>query len=161
MGVVQLALPTEDKVSYSYRILVVDDNEACAKTMMWMMEGLGHTAQIALDGYTAIDLAKTFLPNVVLLDIGLPGMNGYEICQAMKKQPALKDTIFIAQTGWGQKEHRERTKEVGFDYHLVKPVDIKALENILLLLGEKNRLESCMRNSAREFRGKSCTLFFS
>lgn len=100
--------------------------------------GLGHTAQIALDGYTAIDMAKTFLPNVVLLDIGLPGMNGYEICQAMKKQPSLKHTIFIAQTGWGQKEHRERTKEVGFDYHLVKPVDIKALENILIRLSEKN-----------------------
>ena len=140
MGVIQLALPTENKLSYSYRILVVDDSEACAKTMMWTMESLGHTAQIALDGYTAIETAKNFLPNVVLLDIGLPGMNGYEICQAMRKLPALKNSIFIAQTGWGQKEHRERTKEAGFDYHLVKPVDIKALTNILLMLEDKKLL---------------------
>lgn len=153
MGVFQLALPTEDKVSYSYRVLVIDDNEASAKTMMWTMEMLGHTAQIALDGYTAIELAKTFLPNVVLLDIGLPGMNGYEICQALRKQPALNDTIFIAQTGWGQKEHRERTKEAGFDYHLVKPVDIKALTHILLMLENKKipakepQAQHCVENA--------------
>ena len=73
-------------------------------------------------------------------DIGLPGMNGYEICQALRKEPALQDAVFIAQTGWGQKEHRERTKEAGFDYHLVKPVDMRALKNIFLILDDQSVL---------------------
>lgn len=120
--------------SPKYRILVVDDNENCAQTMMWIMEMLGHTAVIALDGESAITLAKTFRPDVVLLDIGLPGMNGYEICEAMKREPLLQEALFIAQTGWGQKEHRERSKKAGFHYHLVKPVDITRLKNILLSL---------------------------
>jgi len=122
--------PTSENLN-GYRILVIDDNENCAKIMMWTMEIFGHTVEMATDGPTAIELAKSFRPNVVLLDIGLPEMNGYEICQAMKKEPALQNTVFIAQTGWGQQEHRERTKEAGFDHHLVKPVDMKALTNIL------------------------------
>ena len=122
---------------HSYRILVVDDNEPCAKTMMWTMEMLGHTAQIALDGPAAIKLAKSFLPDVVILDIGLPGMNGYEICQAMRKQSALAATVFVAHTGWGQKEHRERSEKAGFDYHLVKPAGIEALKNILSVLDKR------------------------
>jgi CheY-like chemotaxis protein len=111
-------------------MLVVDDNESCAKVMAWLLESLGHTAQIALDGKTSIELAKSFHPDVVLLDIGLPVMNGYEICTAMRKDPGLQHTLFIAQTGWGRKEHVERSKEAGFDYHLVKPVDIEALKKI-------------------------------
>lgn len=115
-----------------YRILVVDDDKACANVLMWTLEILGHTVQMALDGPTAIALAKSFLPDIALLDIGLPEMNGYEICQTMRREPALQNIVFIAQTGWGQKEHRERSKEAGFDYHLVKPVDMEALKNILL-----------------------------
>lgn len=120
-----------------FRILVVDDNENCAKVMMWTLELLGHTVQIAFDGRTAITLAKSFQPHVILLDIGLPEMNGYEICQAMRQEPTICNTLIIAQTGWSQKEHRERSKEAGFDYHLVKPVNIAALEKILLLLDNK------------------------
>ena len=127
------AISTVDK-PHHYRILVVDDNENCAKIMMWALEELGHTAVMAIDGPSAIKLAIYFRPDAVLLDIGLPGMNGYEICQAMRKEPVLRNTIFIAQTGWGQKEHRERSKEAGFDYHLLKPVDIEVLKNILLIL---------------------------
>ena len=93
---------------------------------------------MATDGQTAIALAKSFIPDAVLLDIGLPGMNGYEICEAMRREPALKNTLFIAQTGWSQREHRERSKEAGFDYHLVKPVSIDALKNILLILDKKS-----------------------
>lgn len=126
---------------YVYRMLVVDDDEACAKTLMWTLEMLGYTAKTALDGQTAIKLAKDFRPDVILLDIGLPGMNGYEICQAMRKDPALQNTIFIAQTGWGQKAHRERAKVAGFDYHLVKPIDIEVLKNILSGL-DKGKINS-------------------
>lgn len=114
-----------------YRLLVVDDNENCAKVIMWGLEALGHTAQMATDGQTAIALAKSFIPDAVLLDIGLPGMNGYEICQAMRKEPSLSHTVFIAQTGWSLKEHKERSLKAGFDYHLVKPVDIEALKKLL------------------------------
>jgi signal transduction histidine kinase/CheY-like chemotaxis protein len=113
------------------RILVVDDNEASAKTMMWMLELLGHDIQIAHDGPTAIKIAHEYKPEVILLDIGLPQMNGYEVCKVMRRDPTLKDATFIAQTGWGQAEHRERSKEAGFTHHLVKPIDINILENLI------------------------------
>lgn len=119
-----------------YRVLVVDDDEGCAKTLTWIMEMLGHDAQFALDGQSAIGLARTFHPQVVLLDIGLPGMNGYEICQAMRILPALQHTVFIAQTGWGKKEHLERAKNAGFDHHLVKPINLDALKTILVDMGK-------------------------
>lgn len=124
---------TVEKPRY-YRILVVDDNENCAKVMMWTLEALGHTVQMALDGPSAIELAVSFHPDVAFLDIGLPGMNGYEICQAMRKEPLLQNTVFIAQTGCGKKEHMERSKEAGFNYHLVKPVDIGMLKKVLFEL---------------------------
>ena len=133
MEIAQIVIPLDIPIAKKpvHRILVVDDNEACAMTMMWTMEGLGHISQMAFDGKTAIKKAKLFKPDVVLLDIGLPDMNGYEICQAMRREPELCNTIFIAQTGWAQKEHRIRSKEAGFDHHLVKPVDITALKKIL------------------------------
>src|ERR1700722_12533883 len=100
--------PTAEKLQ-NYRILIVDDNKSCAVTMLWTMEMLGHTAKMAVDGPSAIELARSFQPDVVLLDIGMPKMNGYEICRAMRKEPLLQNTVFIAQTGWGQKEHKERS----------------------------------------------------
>jgi len=144
MGTTQLISSLDEESTaekpQNYRILIVDDNKSCAITMMWTMEMLGHTAEMVVDGPTAIELAKSFQPDVVLLDIGLPGMNGYEICEAMHKDPVLQNTIFIAQTGWGQKEHRERSREAGFDYHLVKPIDITALKNLLLVLDKSKVL---------------------
>lgn len=117
--------------SKTYRVLVVDDNKPSADTMMWTMETLGHTAEVCYDGPTAIAHATEFLPDIILLDLGLPGISGYEICQTLRGNPAFADTIIIAQTGWGQKEHRERSKLAGFDYHLVKPVQLEKLEEIL------------------------------
>ena len=142
MGITQAAISLDEESAGEklchYRILVVDDNEACALTAMWTLEMLGHTLQMALDGPTAIELAKSFHPEVVILDIGMPVMTGYEVCQIMHKEPVLQNTIFIALTGWGNKEHMERSKEAGFDYHLVKPLDIEVLKNILLVQDEKN-----------------------
>jgi len=141
MGITQPAILPEEalavEASPSYRILVVDDNKDCAKVLMWTLELLGHTAQVAYNGQSAIALAKSFHPDVVFLDIGLPGMNGYEVCKAMRNEPILQNTFFVAQTGWGQNEHRERSKEAGFDHHLVKPIDIEVLKNILLVLDKK------------------------
>ncbi|KFI22885.1 PAS domain S-box protein [Nitrosococcus oceani] len=113
------------------KVLVVDDNKDAAQTMGWLMEALGCEAQTAFDGKSAIKLALSYLPDLVLLDIGLPEMNGYEVCETMKKIPELKNTVFAAQTGWGQPEHKKRSKEAGFDHHLVKPVEMAALEAIL------------------------------
>ena len=135
MGITQTTISLDEELmgekQRHYRILVTDDNEACALTMMWMLEILGHTLQMTLDGPAAIELAKSFHPEIVILDIGMPGMTGYEVCQIMHKEPVLQNTIFIALTGWDGKEHRGRTKEAGFDYHLVKPLDMEALKKIL------------------------------
>jgi CheY-like chemotaxis protein len=123
-------------------ILVVDDDKACAQIMMWTLEILGYTAKMALDGPTAIELAKSFCPDVVLCDIGMPEMNGYEVCKAMRREPVLQNTIFIAHTGWGEKEHYVRSKEAGFDHHLVKPVGTEALKDFLLGLDKKTLIAS-------------------
>lgn len=115
--------------------MVVDDNVNAAKVMGWMFElMLGYKVQLAHDGASAIATAIKFLPHLIMLDIGMPGMTGYEVCRAMRQEPVLKDTIIVAQTGWGQKEHRQRTKEAGFDNHLVKPVTLEAIQEVLASL---------------------------
>ncbi len=121
----------DDSTSSPRRVLVVDDNKPSAKTMGWTMELMGYEVRLANDGPSAIEIAKSFRPHVVLLDIGLPGMNGYEICKRMREELVLKDTVFVAQTGWGQEEHIRRSKEAGFDHHLIKPVGMDALMKIL------------------------------
>jgi CheY-like chemotaxis protein len=113
------------------RVLIVDDNEAAANTMGWMLELENHQTFLAFNGPEAIRLAEQIHPHVILLDIGLPEMSGYEVCEILRKNPSLTRTVFIAQTGWGQEEHRKRSRTAGFDHHLVKPVSIKILQNIL------------------------------
>lgn len=112
-------------------VLVVDDNEVAAQTMGQMIELLGHEVHLAHDGISAIESAKQYQPEIVLLDIGLPEISGYEACKRMKEDPLLRHTLFVAQTGWGQPEHRKLSQEAGFDYHLVKPVRLNDLRNIL------------------------------
>jgi len=119
------------------RVLVVDDNESVTKTFGWMLEALGHEARVARDGLTALAMARSFLPDVVMLDIGLPGMNGYEICQKMRAEPGLAGCVFIAQTGWSQPEHVERSKKAGFDHHWVKPIPMDRLEKLLSSLSHR------------------------
>lgn len=129
------------KIPHNYRILVVDDDEACAKMLMWTLEELGQIAQIALDGLTAISLAKSFPPDLILLDIGMPGMTGYEVCRTIRMEHSLKDTLIVAQTGWSETEHKERATASGFSSHLVKPIKIDALRNIISIL-DRARMES-------------------
>lgn len=114
-----------------FKILIVDDNVESAKTLGWMIEALGYEPQIAYDGTTALETAKSFLPHIVLLDIGMPGMNGYELCQVLKQSPGLRNTVFVAQTGWDKKNNQDISKEAGFDHYLVKPIDMKELEKLL------------------------------
>ena len=113
------------------RILVVDDNEASAKILGWSLEILGHEIWIAHDGANALAMALDLKPQVVLMDINLSGLNGYELCRIMRSEYGFEQTLFIAQTGWGEAEHRRRSREAGFAWHLVKPVDMTRLEEVL------------------------------
>ena len=124
-------MPEHNSTTQHYRVLIVDDNEASAKTLGWTLEILGHESRLAHEGKKAIEVAKEYVPDIILLDIGLPGMNGYEVCRAIRQEPTLRDAVIIAQTGWGQKEHLKLSQEAGFNYHLVKPIRIETLEGIL------------------------------
>ncbi len=117
------------------RILLVDDLVEVAEDMACLLrEAFGHEVRTAHDGPTALRLAADFRPDLVLLDIGLPGMNGCEVARRLRQQPGLGDAVLVALTGWGQEEDRRKTKEVGFDHHLVKPVGLKELEPLLASL---------------------------
>jgi PAS domain S-box-containing protein len=106
-----------------YKILVVDDNRDSAESLAILLRLMGHDTHMAYDGLEAIAAAETLRPDVVLLDIGMPNIDGNDACRRMRAQPWAKDMLLIAQTGWGQDEDKRRTSEAGFDGHLVKPVD--------------------------------------
>jgi CheY-like chemotaxis protein len=92
---------------------------------------MGSDVRVAHDGPAALEAMSSYQPAVVLLDIGMPGMDGYEVARRARRQPRLKDMTLIALTGWGQEEDRRRCREAGFDHHLVKPVDLEALQALL------------------------------
>jgi CheY-like chemotaxis protein len=109
----------------------VDDNRDSAKTMAMLLKVTGHQTHIAFDGLEAVAAAESFRPEVVLLDIGLPKLNGYETAITIRDQPWGKDMLLVALTGWGQDDDRQKSKDAGFDAHLVKPVDHAALAKLL------------------------------
>lgn len=113
------------------RILVVDDLAASAETLMTLLEMEGFEVRIANDGMTALKIAEEFRPDVVLLDIGLPGMNGFEVAQRLRTQPESRDALLIALTGYGEAESRSRSAQAGFDFHMVKPADVNLLLSML------------------------------
>jgi CheY-like chemotaxis protein len=117
-----------------HRILVVDDNRDAADSLTMMLTMMGHDIQNAYDGLEAVQAAAAFRPNVVLLDIGLPKMNGYEAARHIRQQPWGRPMTLIAVTGWGQEEDRRRALAAGCDEHLTKPVDPAALEKLLAAL---------------------------
>ena len=113
------------------RILVVDDNRDSAHMLAMLLRLKGNTLRTAHDGLEALDTAETFLPDLVLLDIGLPELNGYEVARRIRQRPWGKDMILVAVTGWGQEEDKRRSREAGFNFHVVKPLDIAGLEKLL------------------------------
>ena len=113
------------------RVLVVDDNCDAAESLGLLLECLGAEVCTTNDGPAALEAFKTFKPSVVLLDIGLPGMDGYEVARRAREDLSQRDVTLVALTGWGQEDDRRRSKEVGIDHHLVKPVDINALKKVL------------------------------
>ena len=123
--------PQEPARSSGHRLLVVDDNVDAAISLAMLLRLQGHEVRVAHDGPSALDLATSYRPDMVFLDIGMPGMDGHEVARRLRQHPELKNVVLAAITGWGQQEDRRRTAEVGFDHHLVKPVEPAALENLL------------------------------
>jgi CheY-like chemotaxis protein len=119
------------------RLLIVDDLKDSADSLSVMLELKGHEVQTAYDGEEAIAAAQAFQPDVVLLDIGMPRMNGYDACRTIREQPWGKGMYLVAVTGWGQEDDFRRTQEAGFDHHMVKPVDPEDLLKLLATLPSK------------------------
>lgn len=113
------------------RILVVDDNTDAADTLAVLVELLGAEVHVARDGPAALVETESFHPHAVLLDIGMPGMNGYEVARRIRRMPGLETVRLIALTGWGEEEDRRLAQDSGFDHHLVKPVDVATLSTLL------------------------------
>jgi PAS domain S-box-containing protein len=116
------------------RALIVDDNIDAAATLSLLLQLAGHTTAVAHEGVEALKAATDFKPDIVLLDLGLPGMDGYEVARAIRRMPESGNPVLVAVTGWGTPEDRLRTKQAGFDEHLTKPVDISMIELLLMSL---------------------------
>ena len=111
---------------------MVDDNRDAADSLALLLRLQGHEVRVAHSGPAALEMTKGYAPDVVFLDIGMPGMDGYEVARRLRQQPGLGNVVLAALTGWGQQEDRRRTAEAGFDHHLVKPVEPKALDGLLV-----------------------------
>jgi signal transduction histidine kinase len=113
------------------RVLVVDDNRDAADSLAEILELLGHEVATAYNGLRAVEEVQAFRPELVLLDLGMPGLDGYDAARQIRQLPECGDVMLVALTGWGQEEHRRRSREAGFNDHMVKPVDLAALERLL------------------------------
>jgi CheY-like chemotaxis protein len=113
------------------RIMVVEDNADGLETLLALLDAMGYTAAGAADGPAGLELARRFGPDLILLDLGLPGMDGYDVVRALRADPAFAATHITALTGWGAERDRQRTAEAGFNDHLTKPIEPVALEQYL------------------------------
>ncbi len=113
------------------RVLVVDDNVDAARAFAEVASLWKHDVRVASNGAAALELAKSYHPDVVLLDIGLPGMSGYQVAKQLRREPEFAKTLLVAVTGYGQEEDRRRSREAGFNHHLVKPVAPDELHDLL------------------------------
>jgi PAS domain S-box-containing protein len=122
---------TADHPRRGLRVLVVDDNKDTAVGMAKLLEKSGYGVQTAADGPTAVELARALRPDAILLDIGLPGMDGYQVARQLRSDDCCKSTLLIAVSGYGQQEDHERSRQAGFNHHLIKPVDYDSLVALL------------------------------
>jgi CheY-like chemotaxis protein len=113
------------------RILVVDDNVDAAQSLAMLLEMSGNETRLVHDGGAVAEVTEAYRPEVVLLDIGLPTLDGFEVCRRLRARPDAASLSIIAMTGWGQDEDRRKSREAGFDGHLVKPVDFEQLERVM------------------------------
>ena len=116
------------------RVLVVDDNHDAGEVLAMLLESMGFKAQAVDSGPAALAVLSDYQPNVILLDIGMPGMNGYEVARRIREQPQHAHIKLVALTGWGQEKDRLLSHESGFDHHLTKPVDFKILKGLITSL---------------------------
>jgi signal transduction histidine kinase/ActR/RegA family two-component response regulator len=129
----------EYAVAGQYRILVVDDNVDVARCLNMLLSRDGHNVRVAYDGPSALDAANAFRPEVVLLDIGLPRMSGYDVAQRLRRQSGMEEAFLVALTGYGQDDDRQRANEAGFDAHFVKPMDLNSLREVMTRLKSTKR----------------------
>ncbi|GAT33875.1 His Kinase A (phospho-acceptor) domain-containing protein [Terrimicrobium sacchariphilum] len=119
------------RISEKRRVLVVDDNRDCASSLAMMLGIMGFETETAADGVEALRTAAAYRPDAIFLDIAMPKLNGYDVCKVIREQAWGKDPVVIALTGWGQNDDIERSREAGFDHHLVKPIELASLEPIV------------------------------
>jgi DNA-binding response OmpR family regulator len=123
---------------------VADDNRDAAESLAALLRMVGHDVRIAYDGVEAVGLADEYHPDTIVLDIGMPKMNGYEVAQKMRAKTWGKDAMIIALSGWGQEDDKRRSHEVGIDHHLVKPLEPASLLELLAKQDNKG-VKSAMR----------------
>jgi CheY-like chemotaxis protein len=131
------ATETGHAAARSLRILVVDDNVDTAASLAMLLRATGHNVRTAHDGPQALDAALDYRPNVMLLDIGLPGLDGFEVATRMREHPVLQNVVLVAMTGYGQETDRQRSQQSGFDHHLVKPARFEQVQSILASVSAK------------------------
>jgi CheY-like chemotaxis protein len=119
------------------RVLVVDDNRDAAESLGLLLQMLGAEVAVVHDGSSALSAVSVHRPAVVFLDLGMPGMDGFEVARRIRREPDHRDTTLIALTGWGQERDRHATKAAGFDHHLIKPADVAALQALLMAVAEQ------------------------
>ena len=123
--------PSEGPTAKGLRILVADDNDDGREMLGYLLEAEGHTVALAVDGPTAIATAREFRPDVAILDIGMPGMHGYAVAEALRKDADTSTIVLVALSGLGQREDKERSLRSGFDRHFTKPVDLNTIRAFL------------------------------
>jgi CheY-like chemotaxis protein len=123
--------------SAKHRILVVDDNRDSADSLAVLLRLVGHDVRTVHDGRQALVVASAYRPELVLLDIGLPGMDGFAVARQMRLQPELNGVVLVALTGYGSDEDRHLAEEAGFDHHMVKPIHFETLNDLLAALEAK------------------------
>jgi PAS domain S-box-containing protein len=137
------SIPDSEKpLTPSMRLLVVDDNKDAATSLEVLLSLMGHDVQVANSGKDALDLVSNYRPHLVLLDLGMPNMDGYEVTRRLREIPELESTVIVALTGWGQAEDRRRTAEAGFDHHLLKPLNPGDLESILTICSSRHIMQT-------------------
>jgi CheY-like chemotaxis protein len=113
------------------RVLVVEDNADVAESFVALIEAIGHEARRVEDGIAALALVEDYTPDVAFLDLGLPGLDGYELARRLREQPSLQGLVIVAISGYGREQDKQRAFESGFDHHLTKPVDFTVIEKLL------------------------------
>ena len=123
--------PSRSTAPRRRRVLIVEDNIDAGRSLAYFLRDVGHQVEHAINGYAAIAIARNLRPDIVFLDLGLPGMDGFTVAREIKREPGLEKVRIVVVTGYGQDEYRERALKSGCDMHLIKPVDPKTLASLI------------------------------